>query len=1349
MLKGIYFRKLLFIFIFILSLSSWGQIQVYQEDFTGQNDKGQIGGTTDVSGVNWNIDVANGDFSDMNDFFAVQNEVFEAQDVDGTVTWSSQSFSIANFTSLSFSFDAKADGDFEAGTDIFKVDIIVDGAMENLYTGTVDGDPFYFDNIELMPALQNFSKNIISTGNNAKIVISVNINPGTELVGFDNLVVEGQFSGNLAPQITNIAQNPLANNVTDSDVVNISSEITDSDGIASASLNWGATSGNLTNSIPLNTTSGDSYETASNIPTQSNGTTVYYEITATDANASPETTTSNEQQYTVAEPTNILAIQDFDGTTPEWTYSKDVAFFDNGFGSNGYYGIIDIINASPLDNSNFDSNILAENDLNDEGNNGTTGFATITFDPINISAATNVTFTFDYQIKGYNANNDDAKYEVFFDGTGQGEVFLLDGNGNIEEAMGSVNVSVPNSVNNVSLEVSIRNDGNDGYSGFDNFKLEGTGAAGNNPPPINNVMQNPLAENVTSSDSVSVSADVSDPDGVASVELNWGASSGNLTNTIAMNLASGTTYTTTSDIPAQANGTKVFYQITATDANANPQSSTISDRSYLVDDPLPTGVILITEIMQDPSTVPDEFGEYFEVYNRTDQDVDMNGWTFEGNASESNTIDSTLIVPSHGFAVIGKNADVIINGGIKVDFSFAGLSFNLANSGDEIILFDAQNNEIDRVEYDGGNVWPNPNGASMYFTGNPMENNNDGTMWNISTNSLGINGDKGSPKFSGEAALPETFLFTSFYSGNPEWLPSDPSGMNSTENIIRVDSSETELTANTSVYNITVSDSATLKNQNVIRVSNYIKNKGNFTFLSDANQTGEMGVLPDSARVEGDFEIHRYFSAGRAYRYVSSPVTTTSSINSNWQERVHNTSSNYGNDPNNPNPAANKNPNPGFGTHITGSQTGNNGFDATETGNSSLFTYDNSNPTFNAVTNTDTDTIDAGKPYVMVVRGSRDVNLNFTNSQQISDATVLRTTGKLKIGDTVMSDLNPNDGGFSLVGNPYQSAVNINSLLNNATSLNTGQYYVFDPNLGDFGSYVVVDLTTNGNTSGSEANQYIQSFQAFMIETTGSNPSLTFKETHKAPGNPTATFNNESLTDYAHIFGQLYTTERYNADSTMQVSTGILFDQNFSSEVLNNDAPMPGNFSENFGSVNNGNYLSLERRNLPEAGEVIPLFIDQWAHENYTLVMKTGNLPDDLQAVLKDNYTGQNHELEEGENQITFSINQDANDASTASDRFSITFEPTSLNTKEFDRQSLQLYPNPVKSGEAFVVQTGKYQGKEALVQINALNGSRVYKNQLTLNGKTRINPGNLASGVYIVSLKGKGFSVKKKLIIE
>jgi len=155
MLKGIYFRKLLFIFIFILSLSSWGQIQVYQEDFTGQNDKGQIGGTTDVSGVNWNIDVANGDFSDMNDFFAVQNEVFEAQDVDGTVTWSSQSFSIANFTSLSFSFDAKADGDFEAGTDIFKVDIIVDGAMENLYTGTVDGDPFYFDNIELMPALQN------------------------------------------------------------------------------------------------------------------------------------------------------------------------------------------------------------------------------------------------------------------------------------------------------------------------------------------------------------------------------------------------------------------------------------------------------------------------------------------------------------------------------------------------------------------------------------------------------------------------------------------------------------------------------------------------------------------------------------------------------------------------------------------------------------------------------------------------------------------------------------------------------------------------------------------------------------------------------------------------------------------------------------------------------------------------------------------------------------------------------------------------------------------------------------------------------------------------------------------
>lgn len=170
-----------------------------------------------------------------------------------------------------------------------------------------------------------------------------------------------------------------------------------------------------------------------------------------------------------------LALQDFDGGVPAWNYSNDVTYFDNTFGTDGYYGILDSSLAAPLNNVNFGGNILAENDLDDEGN-GTTGFANTTFDIVDISAYINVNLSFDYDIIGYDANNDDARYEVFFDGVSQGLVYLLDGDSTsaINDANGSVSINIPDSVNEVYLVVSIRNNGLAGYSGFDNFEITGT-----------------------------------------------------------------------------------------------------------------------------------------------------------------------------------------------------------------------------------------------------------------------------------------------------------------------------------------------------------------------------------------------------------------------------------------------------------------------------------------------------------------------------------------------------------------------------------------------------------------------------------------------------------------------------------------------------------------------------------------------------------------------------------------------------------------------------------------------------------------------------------------------------------
>ncbi|WP_299098979.1 T9SS type A sorting domain-containing protein [uncultured Winogradskyella sp.] len=173
--------------------------------------------------------------------------------------------------------------------------------------------------------------------------------------------------------------------------------------------------------------------------------------------------------FDVNGPLISIAQQDFDGSTPEWTYSTSIPSFDNGWGTS-YFGVIDSAVASPLDNASFSNNIFGENDLNNTSG-GTSGYVTITFDTIDISAYNNVSLSFDWDVDGYEANADDVQYRLIYDGANEPLVFLFDGNGVPVSDEGTLKVSIPNSVNTIALQVRVRNNGVTGYSGFDNFKL--------------------------------------------------------------------------------------------------------------------------------------------------------------------------------------------------------------------------------------------------------------------------------------------------------------------------------------------------------------------------------------------------------------------------------------------------------------------------------------------------------------------------------------------------------------------------------------------------------------------------------------------------------------------------------------------------------------------------------------------------------------------------------------------------------------------------------------------------------------------------------------------------------------
>ena len=113
---------------------------IYMEDFNDPADQGKgavgVNSSTspviDTSGVDWTIDVSNANLTASSDFFRVQNNQFEAQDVDGEAIWSSPVIDISSFSDVSFAIDFSELGELEetgsVNADYVDVTYILDGA---------------------------------------------------------------------------------------------------------------------------------------------------------------------------------------------------------------------------------------------------------------------------------------------------------------------------------------------------------------------------------------------------------------------------------------------------------------------------------------------------------------------------------------------------------------------------------------------------------------------------------------------------------------------------------------------------------------------------------------------------------------------------------------------------------------------------------------------------------------------------------------------------------------------------------------------------------------------------------------------------------------------------------------------------------------------------------------------------------------------------------------------------------------------------------------------------------------------------------------------------------------------
>lgn len=496
------------------------------------------------------------------------------------------------------------------------------------------------------------------------------------------------------------------------------------------------------------------------------------------------------------------------------------------------------------------------------------------------------------------------------------------------------------------------------------------------------------------------------------------------------------------------------------------------------------------------------------------------------------------------------------------------------------------------------------------------------------------------------------------------------------------------------------------------------------TIKSNASNTGIIGPVT-SGSVSGNVTIEKYIPAKRAFRLLSSPVTTPGTIYQNWQEGGNTTT--------------------GFGTDITGSTTGASGFDQTQSGNASMYTHNNSTGTWSAISNTNTNKFTVGNPYRIMIRGDRNIDLS-TNTPTPNNTT-LRTTGTIAIGNQTVSNLSATSNGFSLVGNPYQAPVNMQTILSNATNLNSSFYYIWDPKMSTRGAYVTVDVTTNSNSVGSAANKFLQPGQACFVKTnSASSASLTFTESAKGTS-LTNTFGTELPDGFLNT--RLYQRDSLNNGAMALDGFLIKFKAFANNKVDQDDALKPTNQDENIEVKNDTQLLSIETRNSPLAVDTVKLNITQYRSNAYSFKFE---FDQDLgfETYLMDFFTSSKTLIpSSGVFYYEFDVNTTI-PSSIAKDRFSLVFKNISTGLDGIsEKVNFSVFPNPSKGNIMIKSDLANENETFDITLINSLGQIVKSSNSSELNSGYNLNLQNINAGIYTIQAQSKLHNFKTKVILN
>jgi hypothetical protein len=333
------------------------------------------------------------------------------------------------------------------------------------------------------------------------------------------------------------------------------------------------------------------------------------------------------------------------------------------------------------------------------------------------------------------------------------------------------------------------------------------------------------------------------------------------------------------------------------------------------------------------------------------------------------------------------------------------------------------------------------------------------------------------------------------------------------------------------------------------------------------------------------------------------------------------------------------------------------------------------------------------------------------------------------------SDNDPADGSrFNLVGNPYPSFISVSAFLTaNSSILGNGHEAVYGWNGSSY--------TTYNSASGA----YIAPGQGFMVGADSGSATLSFTTGMQSTGNTSMDdfISGDQLEDRAELFLGYSSSEYSNKTEIYFLeNTTDLLDIAYDAVTIDFDHNNGIHTRLLDGSSDNRNFVIQSLSYSEMNDKVIPLVINGFANEEFSVSILHRTTPADINIYLEDTFLNTITNLKDED----FVLNP-ISDLSGAG-RFYIHLTEDTMSTIDVSSNLLNAYKD---ANSDFITVEG-LSSQEGIVNISLFNilGSKVLKTSFdnSLNQRV-ISTQAISQGIYVIELESSGRRVTKKILIK